>query len=208
MIKVFVNNIEFPLVEYSLSINEQLNERATCQFNIKSDFYRSVEKSMPIEILDVNDNDEVLDVLFVGFVDSATHKDYYNQNVRIYTVKGKDLHYLIDKRVWVRGFVNETCGAIVKKMVDETLSHEGITYTADSVQEGYNVPAISFSYKKCSEILNQLSELAGYVWFVDYNGVLHFKSAGINGEAPLVTDSVVKENSLVISNKNSQYRRR
>ena len=115
MIKVFVNNIEFPLVEYSLSINEQLNERATCQFNIKSDFYRSVEKSMPIEILDVNDNDEVLDVLFVGFVDSATHKDYYNQNVRIYTVKGKDLHYLIDKRVWVRGFVNETCGAIIKK---------------------------------------------------------------------------------------------
>ena len=206
MIKVFVNNVEFPLIEYSLSINEQLNERATCQFNIKSDFYRSVEKSMPIEILDVNDNDEVLDVLFVGFVDSATHKDYYNQNVRIYTVKGKDLHYLIDKRVWVRGFVNETCGAIVKKMVDEVLSHEGITYTADSIQEGYNVPAISFSYKKCSEILNQLSELAGYVWFVDYNGVLHFKSAGINGEAPLVTDSVVKENSLVISNKNSQYR--
>ena len=50
MIKVFVNNIEFPLVEYSLSINEQLNERATCQFNIKSDFYHSVEKSMPIEI--------------------------------------------------------------------------------------------------------------------------------------------------------------
>ena len=89
MIKVFVNNVEFPLIEYSLSINEQLNERATCQFNIKSDFYRSVEKSMPIEILDVNDNDEVLDVLFVGFVDSATHKDYYNQNVRIYTVKGK-----------------------------------------------------------------------------------------------------------------------
>jgi hypothetical protein len=51
-----------------------------------------------------------------------------------------------------------------------------------------------------------LSELAGYVWFVDYDGLLHFKSAGINGDAPLVTDSVVKENSLVISNKNNQYR--
>jgi hypothetical protein len=43
--------------------------------------------------------------------------------------------------------VNETCGAIVKKMVDEALSHEGIAYTTDSIQEGYNVPAISLVTK-------------------------------------------------------------
>ena len=202
MIKVIINGKEYPLREFSLNISETLNERATCSLSVKGTLSDTLEKGMPIL---VNDGD---DLLFKGFVNSTKHRDYPVQNVRLYEVDCVDMHYLVDKRVYVRGFVDTSCGEIVKTMIDEILSEEGITYTDESIEAGYNVTGISFNYKKCSDIMEQLSELAQFVWYVDYNGVLHFKSPSTIGQAPTVTDKIISSAGLDIQNKNNAYRNR
>ena len=85
---------------------------------------------------------------------------------------------------------------LLRTMVDEVLAEEGITYTEDSIMPGYNLQGISFNYKKCSEILDQLAEIAGYVWFVDYEGVLHFKSPSTVGQGKKITKDIILDNSL------------
>lgn len=202
MIRVYVNDLEYKLLEFSLSINETLNERSTCSFSIKTDININLQKGMRTRV------ESTGDTLFNGFINSATHKDYPVQGVRVYAIECVDLHYLIDKRVYVRGFVDQMCGDIVKTMVNEVLADEGITYTEDSIEVGFNLPAISFSYRKCSDILDQLAEISNYVWYVDYNGVLHFKGHNATGVAPEVTDSIIRGEGLVITNKNNQYRNR
>ena len=200
MIRAYVNNKEYELREYSLTIQETVNERATCSFSLKTNMSVKLEKGMPAQI-EAED-----DLLFNGFCQEVEYKDYPAQNVRLYAITCSDLHYLVDKRIYVRGFVNKNCGAIVKTMVDEVLAEEGITYTESSVMPGYNIQGISFNYKKCSEILDQLAEIAGYVWFVDYEGVLHFKKPTSIGQGKKITKDIILENSLQVSNKNNQYR--
>lgn len=200
MIRVYVNGKERELREYSLTIQETVNERATCSFSLKTDLNTVLEKGHPVSV--ETESEE----LFNGFIQEATYKDYPTSNARLYAINCSDLHYLVDKRTYVRGFENKTCGEIVKTMVDEILADEGIRYTKDSISDGFNLPAISFNYKKCSEILDQLAEIAGFVWYVDYDAVLHFKQSETIGRGPIITDSIVKDGSLQINNKNNQYR--
>lgn len=194
------------LMENSLNITEQLNERSTCSFQLKTDFYCLIEKGMTVALYEANELGVITKLHFAGVVNDSKYKDYYNQNVRIQSISCSDMHYYTDKRVWTRGFVNESCGAIVRQMIDEVLQEEGITI--GQIDEGYNIPAISFSYKKCNEILNQLAELASFVWFVDYEGALHFvnaKDATLLDEL-IVTNDDVMINSMTVTNKNNQYR--
>ena len=194
------------LVENSLTITEQLNERSTCSFQLKTDFYCPLEKGMTVSLYEMDETTQEMTIHFSGVINDVKYKDYYNQNVRIQSVSCSDMHYFVDKRVWTRGFVNETCGAIVRQLLSEVLEEEGLS--EGYIEEGYNIPALSFSYKKCSEILNQLAEIAGFVWYVDYSGGLFFlnpKNAE-QLEELVVTDSDVIANSMSVTNKNNQYR--
>jgi hypothetical protein len=194
------------LMENSLSITEQLNERSTCSFQLKTDFYCLCEKGMTVSLYELDEETEEMTVYFNGVVNDVKYKDYYNQNVRLQSINCSDMHYFVDKRIWTRGFVNETCGNIVRQMISEVLEEESITVGV--IEDGYNVTAISFSYKKCSEIMNQLAEIAGFVWYVDYLGQLHFinPTQAEQLDELIVTDADVILNSLTVTNKNNQYR--
>lgn len=200
MINVIINGKEYPLREFSLNISETLNERATCSLSVKTSLSDTIAKGMPIRITDGDD------LLFRGFINSTKHRDYPVQDIRLYEVDCTDMHYLVDKRIYVRGFVDTSCGDIVKTMIDEVLREEGITYTDSSVELGYTITGISFNYKKCNDILDQLAELAQFVWYVDYDGVLHFKNPNTIGQAPTVTDGTITSAGLDIQNKNNAYR--
>ena len=75
---------------------------------LKQNMSVKLEKGMPAQI-ETED-----DLLFNGFCQEVSYKDYPAQNVRLYAIECSDLHYLVDKRIYVRGFVNQSCGAIVK----------------------------------------------------------------------------------------------
>ena len=61
MIRAYVNNKEYELREYSLTIQETVNERATCSFSLKTNMSVKLEKGMPAQI-ETED-----DLLFNGF---------------------------------------------------------------------------------------------------------------------------------------------
>ena len=50
MIRAYVNNKEYELREYSLTIQETVNERATCSFSLKTNMSVKLEKGMPAQI--------------------------------------------------------------------------------------------------------------------------------------------------------------
>ena len=70
MIRAYVNNKEYELREYSLTIQETVNERATCSFSLKTNMSVKLEKGMPAQI-EAED-----DLLFNGFCQEVEYKDY------------------------------------------------------------------------------------------------------------------------------------
>ncbi len=246
--QALLNHQEYALLEYSLTIEEQLNERSTCSFSVKSDINTLFEKGTPIVIRvekpfeeeapneDVfipdeeveEEGEDILnsyrrwrqkevveevpqksyDIVFAGFVNSSSHKDYVAQNVRVHQIDAVDNHYLLDKRVWVRGFTAATAGHIVRTMVDEMLHEEGITYTDMSIAEGLEIPYISFNYEPCIDIMDKLCEACAFVWHVDKHKVLHFYSSRAVDNNTVITDDLVLNQNFKITNKNNQYRNR
>lgn len=198
--KIYINDIPYTFREDSLQINEQVNERSTCSFVVVCTQNEVIKKGMKVEILD-----ELGTVMFRGHVDSAKSKDYRLGN-RQYSVQCIDFHYLVDKRVWSRGFVETFSGDVVAQLVDEVLSGEGITLTPDSVQAGALLTAVSFNYEYANDILDKLCELNSFVWYVDYDKVLWFIDPKTVDYENVITDEIIKNDTLEIDDANAKYR--
>ena len=198
--RIYVNYQEYDLREYSLSITDVLNERSNATFQLKTDLSVELKKDDYVEIYQQET------VIFRGCISAVTYKDYYERDVRLHQIDAVDNHYLVDKRVYVKGHTDKTAGEIVKHFVDTVLFEEGITYTDESVQEGVLFPSLTFNYKNGNEVMDQLCELCNFVWYVDVNKVIYFLNPLAQATETVITDDVIRNNTLKITNKNNQYR--
>lgn len=198
--KVYVLNNNQELREYSLTISEVINERSNATFQLKTDLSVTFEKGNYVEIHH-EDN-----IIYRGYISSVTHKDYYARNVRLHQIDTVDNHYLVDKRVYIKGHIDTSAGDIVKHMINTVLREEGIAWEEGSIEDGIVFPALSFNYKNCNEVMDYLCELCGFIWYVDINKILHFKNPQAQDTSTVITDADILKDTLVITNKNNQYR--
>ena len=90
-----------------------------------------------------------------------------------YDVECKDYTHQMDQRLVVKNFRNTTVSGIISDLIENYLPSG---FTMNNVKCNIAVENISFNYEQPSKVLQQLAELVGYYWYVDYDKDIHFFS--------------------------------
>ena len=187
---------EFP----SLSISDNLNHRNDCSF-VLSDQTGVYRPSVGQEVIITKDGTRI----FAGSIDEWEEEDLPGQVVEG-IIPCVDYNQIADRHLVARVYENQTLGAIVADMVTQDLAGEGITTT--NVQSGPIIAKAAFNYRTVAEAFNELSQLTGYDWYIDYYKDLHFFSRETNTAPFSITDASYNYRNMKVRYTREQYRNR
>ena len=155
---------------------------------------------------DVGDAVQVKDgetVIFAGTIDGIDETRIASPHPAIvHTVECVDYNELADRRRVVEEFEAMTAGAIAEAIVTEYL---GLTC---SVEAGPTVARAIFNWQTVAQALDDLAELTGFAWNIDYDQTFHFFSRETNAAPYALTSDSGNHSGLTISRERSRYRNR
>ena len=165
------------LANDELRVTDDLENRNICEFTL-IDRTRTYHPEVGSVVRLWHDNT----LLFAGTIDEKTEQiaGQWSDALRISCIC-VDWNQLCDRHIVAAKFsaIGQTLGSVVALIVNtqsgdagQRLSDEGITL--NGVQTGPVLASISFNYQPCSECFDELAELTGYSWYVDYNKDLKF----------------------------------
>lgn len=195
MIKIDGNEVLFQ--KNDLSIEDAIAERSTCSFGVYNNLGH-YEKGQTIEIFDQDS-----DLIFSGVIDNSTERKI-TQNDVIHSIQCVDNHYYADKRIFAKSYQNVLAGDIVRDIITEVLSEEGIT--VGTIQDGGIVLEAVFNYAKVTDCLNSLAEKAGFWWKIDQFKKLHFVPRTAFNSPFILTSQDCIKNSISVKIGNPKYR--
>jgi hypothetical protein len=142
--------------------------------------------------------------VFAGTLDDISEEQVNNLATCWYTVRAVDWNQRADMNLVAAEYINQTQLAIVQDIVANALADDGIM--VDSAMEiGPTIEHVVFNYRTAAEAFNDLGELTGFTWFIDYNKILHFFSrAYFLAPFDLTSDSLYR--SLISQQTREQYR--
>ncbi len=186
----------------SLTIDNTIGQRSTCTFTAwDTTGLISWNQGTQVQVYDLNNT-----LIYGGFIEAdKVIKPGYSPLVE-HQVTCKDYHYLADKRLAARSYLNQTAGSIVFDLLDNYLSAEGVTFTSTSIATGATLPEVVFNYEMVSKCIDAIAQQTGYWWQIDVNKVLWFQPYG-GQNAPFVLDgtTVGQDGILAYENGNPQY---
>jgi len=183
----------------TLSIDDAIEERSTGSFVvIDEEGANHYKKGQQIAIY--NDSEELI---FAGVIDVAKEKKIPFKGL-YHSITCIDWHYLTDKRVVSKAYENQTADAIVKDLIDTVLYQEGIT--AGNIQAGPMVSEAVFNYVNATNVLDALSEKAGFIWYVDYDKKLYFIERATFYAPWTATSANMLKESIAVEHSNPNYR--
>ena len=116
-------------------------------------------------------------VLFRGVVERArSRKESRNSDgtwAKIWAVDVVCQTYYTDKRLIAMARKQELAGDIVKDIITETLSEEGITI--GQIEDGIIIEEALFNFVPATQALDSLAEKCGFTWFIDIDKQLYFR---------------------------------
>lgn len=185
----------------TICIEDAIDERSTLTCTIIDELnnYNFV-KGTPIEVF----NDDVL--LFSGVIDKPTKRQIVYPNLMAHTLQCIDWHYLADKRIIAKAYENVLAGDIVRDIVTNILSQEGVTI--GEIQDGATIVEAVFNYVKVSQALDILAEKAGFWYKIDQYKRLYFVARSTNHAPFSIINTEMEENSIAVEQGNPQYRNR
>lgn len=102
--------------------------------------------------------------------------------------------------------VSQTLGEIVNDIVAKYLADDGVT--ADFVEAGPFIPKAVFNYADVSAAFDELAELSGFAWWIDYNRKLHFQQRDSNMAPFAITAASENWRKMRVTRTRSDYRNR
>jgi len=192
----------------SFSTQADLGTRTTCRFVLNS-FDNSLEVACGEEVLVYDDGGALV---FAGSVDSfeddwpAMDADTPYKEIRVDAV---DYHQIADRRLVVAAFdEGQLPGDIVTSLHTTYLAPEGVTL--GTIEAGtYSLAAQRWHYHSVTDALDELSDLIGFVWYIDPQKRLHFKARSSCAAATFgYSDSSLPLRRLRISQSRESYRNR
>ena len=111
-------------------------------------------------------------LIFAGVVETSTKRSNA-PGQRVHAIRAKDWHYLADKRLVARSYLNQTANQIVLDLHSRYLAEEGVI--VGNIDTAVNIPIAVFDYTPVSRALDELAELAGFWWEITPARVLHFR---------------------------------
>lgn len=203
----------------SIKISDKVFERSTASFDIVTNEDVRFLKGQNVVIYD----DNGVTIKFEGYIESSTEV-WIGDRVGIganlkHSVNCIDQHYLADKRIVARAYVNQYAGSIVKDIVDGFLGNEPIlgNYIVSGVQKGEGVTIghvedgpvmyqVVFNYVPASQAIEALAEQCGFWWMIRPNKSLWFGSRTAD-----VSSLIVESQDAInvnVTDSNSRYRNR
>ena len=161
-----------PLLD-TLSIDNRIEERSTASFQILDNGSGyAFEYGQEVIIYDYDEN-----IVFGGIISEAKKKSPAapSWGWMVHHIDCVDYHALADRRTFL-GAYEEATGAEIIYDVLEVLAEEGIT--EGEIQPGAELENISFNRVMCTEVLEKVSELCGYTWFISEEKKLYFVARG------------------------------
>lgn len=119
-------------------------------------FYREMASSTP-------------ELRFAGYISEAPQSQFA-PNKYVYEIMCMDYTQELNKHLVVETYESKTAGYIIKDILSTYAKTLGGFY----VQDGPIIGFKAFNYKYPMECLEELAELTGYDWYVDYERNIHF----------------------------------
>ncbi len=188
----------------SIGVELRIEERGVAGFTI-SDVLGTgnYARGEPVEIYDLDDT-----LIFGGFIDIPEASKMAPAGGLYHSITCKDNHYLVDKRLVVKSYINTLAGDIFKDIITDYLAAEGVT--EGTIEDGPLLAEAILNYVRASDGFNAIKELSGsYTWFIDENKALHFIERSSNA-APWALDGIVNrplKGSTKLNTANSFYRK-
>ena len=190
----------------SLSISDNLWARNTCSVRLKSDdgSWRPLV-GHPITVYDTDGTTK----LFAGSIDDLEETVIPGALIHEFTLHCVDPNQVCDRHLVVQAYVSptQTLYDIVADVHATHLYEESISLSG--VQTGPVIPETKiFNYKSVTQVFNELAQLTGYVWWVDYDRVLHFEPRGATVNTTSLTGDNAFSYSVTRSRAQGPYRNR
>lgn len=183
----------------SLSISDALNSRNTCSFALrdKSGLYRPADGATVVIT-------EGGATRFAGTIDEIVEANPAGTAALEYQIACVDYNQVADRHLVARVYENQALRAIVADIVAQDLAGEGITTV--NVETGPTIIKAVFNYCTAAEAFNELSQLTGYDWNIDYDKDLHFFSRETNVAPFSLADTGPSLYNIKVQRTRAQYR--
>lgn len=144
-------------------------------------------------------------LIFAGLIHDLEETNAPASGVaRFFKVQCVDYTLLCDRRTINVEYSNLTLKAVVQDFVTTYLAADGVTLDA-TMETGPTLEHLVFPDIAISQALNELSELTGFQWYIDYTKVLHVFSQAYFA-APVVLDDLAYWRDLSVTRSLGQYR--
>lgn len=166
----FLINSEEVSVSPTWNLTDQINSRSTFSCTITDIKNAVISKGATFQLL--NDGTKI----FEGIIYSVLK--YEIVGVLEYQIAVVDNSAIADKRRIPKVYENEHAGDIVKDIITEVLNEENVTEGV--IQDGPIIKKAVFAYDKCSEALDYLKNVTGFIWNIDKDKQLNFFERSTN----------------------------
>jgi len=194
---------ETGIEEGSFSVEDRIEERSVCDFVVMDTTaqYRFY-KGQSVTVTDIISGL----TLFGGFIDEVEEVQLSGTSALIHTISAVDNHYLADKRIVALAVADAHAGEIVRDILTDYLSIEGIT--EGEIQLGDTVSKCILNYVSAADALDELAERAGFTWWIDAYKRLYFCDRATISAPWAITGADALEGSIVVTRGNPNYRNR
>lgn len=186
----------------SLSVSDEINSRNTCSFTLWSStgFRPNIGQQIVVT--------EDADTIFSGTIDEIVETrevNMYGTELNEFQIQCVDFNQICDRHHVSRIYSNQTMQAIVQDIVLQDLFGEGISSTG-YIETGPIIERAIFNYQSVTEAFNDIADLTGYAWNVDYNKELHFFARETNTAPFSLTDTSNNFRRVRVKTSREQYR--
>lgn len=206
----------------TLEIEDTINERSMARLQL-------VDTSMTLELQDgqqIQIYDDFSSLIFAGFLLFPKKHVPVTKNAWYYDLEATDNHQIADRWLVAKTYTNVSAQDIASDLWQTYLVPEGVTlgaidgvsvlpanelYPSDTLypfQASVLLERASFPrVGTVSDAMNELSELTGYSWYIDYDKKFYFTPRTFfNAPFSITTTSSI--NNVQVRQDRSQYRNR
>jgi len=197
----------------TLSISGSLGTRTVATFSTVDHppFATTVEVGQVVEI-----RDETGSLIFAGTIDSIDEEIDPAETVRFKRVACVDYNQIADRHLVAYVYQPDDltptlyAGDVIKDIVSRFFVFGGVTEGIDTsnVKDGPEIEKFVFNYVPASQAFDDIADLTGYVWYIDYEKKLYFTPRD-KYEAPIVIGGKTQNwRNMKITESRDLYRNR
>ena len=197
----------------TLSISGSLGTRTVATFSTVDHppFATTVEVGQVVEI-----RDETGSLIFAGTIDSIDEEIDPAETVRFKRVACVDYNQIADRHLVAYVYQPDDltptlyAGDVIKDIVARFFIYGGVTEGIDTsnVEDGPEIEKFVFNYVPASQAFDDIAELTGYIWYIDYEKKLYFTPRD-KYEAPIVIGGKTQNwRNMKITESRDLYRNR